>query len=299
MDHRSFIQSLSSGQRQALTRKSNSAALQRLALHWGAIVLTGWLIVERVVLWPLLLVLQGVLIIFLFTLLHETIHRTAFATRAANDRVAFVCGFLVILCPQWFRYFHFEHHRFTQHPHKDPELATPKPVTRWQYAKHLSGIPVWLGQLRVLLGNATGASRSAYIPGGGSIIVQREARLFISGYVLLMVISVWLSTTVLLYVWLLPVLLGQPFLRFYLLAEHANCAMVENMFVNTRTTFTSSLVRLITWNMPYHAEHHAYPAVPFHRLEQLHKLMRNYLQETEQGYLAFNKKYIQSLSSKR
>lgn len=31
-----------------------------------------------------------------------------------------------------------------------------------------------------------------------------------------------------------------------------------------RATLTLSLVRLFAWNMPYHAEHHTYPAVPFH-----------------------------------
>ena len=61
-------------------------------------------------------------------------------------------------------------------------------------------------------------------------------------------------------------LLGQPFLRAYLLAEHARCPHVANMLENTRTTFTTALVRLIAWNMPFHAEHHAYPAVPFHKL---------------------------------
>jgi fatty acid desaturase len=39
----------------------------------------------------------GVMLIFLFTPLHETIHRTAFKTRALNEAVAFVIGVLIIL----------------------------------------------------------------------------------------------------------------------------------------------------------------------------------------------------------
>ena len=29
------------------------------------------------------------------------------------------------------------------------------------------------------------------------------------------------------------------------------------------------------WNMPYHAEHHAYPEIPFYSLPKLHELMND------------------------
>jgi hypothetical protein len=63
------------------------------------------------------------------------------------------------------------------------------------------------------------------------------------------------------YYWLLPSLLGQPFLRFYLIAEHNGCKTGENMLNNTRTTVTYWWYRRLAWNMPYHAEHHAYPCM--------------------------------------
>lgn len=31
--------------------------------------------------------------------------------------------------------------------------------------------------------------------------------------------------------------------------------------------------RKLAWNMPYHAEHHAWPSVPFHFLPFVHKLL--------------------------
>lgn len=55
---------------------------------------------------------------------------------------------------------------------------------------------------------------------------------------------------------------------------------------NTRTTRTLALVRLFAWNMPYHAEHHAYPAVPFHALPRLHGHVRARLANLEPGYVA-------------
>ena len=82
---------------------------------------------------------------------------------------------------------------------------------------------------------------------------------------------VW--TDVVLWVWVVPALLGQPFLRLYLLAEHGDCPEVANMFENTRTTFTTRAVRWLAWNMPYHVEHHVWPTVPFHRLPEVHGLI--------------------------
>ena len=110
------------------------------------------------------------------------------------------------------------------------------------------------------------------------------------GYLLAGLTLVW--SPVLLWVWVVPVLLGQPFLRLYLLAEHGDCPRVANMFQNTRTTFTNRIVRFLAWNMPYHVEHHVWPAVPFHRLPEVHGLMREELQVTADGYAAFTKEYL-------
>jgi fatty acid desaturase len=110
------------------------------------------------------------------------------------------------------------------------------------------------------------------------------------GYTALATTFVW--TPILLWVWLVPVLLGQPFLRLYLLAEHGDCPQVANMFENTRTTLTTRAVRFLAWNMPFHVEHHVSPNVPFHHLPTLHGLMRDRLQVTSQGYAAFSRDYL-------
>jgi fatty acid desaturase len=64
------------------------------------------------------------------------------------------------------------------------------------------------------------------------------------------------------------------------------------MFENTRTTFTTALVRFLAWNMPYHVEHHVFPAVPFYQLPRLHQMMKADLRETADGYAAFTRAYL-------
>ena len=86
-----------------------------------------------------------------------------------------------------------------------------------------------------------------------------------------------IAPTALLWLWIVPLILGFPVLRLYLLAEHGRCPEVEDMFLNTRSTLTTRIVRFVAWNMPYHAEHHAMPSVPFHQLPILHDMTAAHL----------------------
>lgn len=295
IDHRAVIASLPQAERERLTRRTNLHGLARFALHLGAILALAALILAGVPGWWLLLLPQGILIVFLFTALHEATHETAFRSAWMNRTVAAIAGFLVLVPPVWFRYFHFAHHRHTHDPDNDPELMSPKPETMAQYLRYLSGIPLWIGMAKAIWQSARGQAFDAYIPPKGRARVVREARLTLAAYGLLAALSILLQTPALLWAWIVPALLGQPFLRAYLLAEHARCPHVANMLENTRTTFTNSIVRLIAWNMPFHAEHHAYPAVPFHLLPRFHEVVRAHLRTTSDGYVDFHRTYAGTL----
>ena len=186
--------------------------------------------------------------------------------------------------PRWFRWFHLAHHRFTQDPRRDPELAVPKPRSACAWLWHVSGLPYWLGQARVLLALAMGRVQGGFVPAARRAGVVGEARLFLLGYATLAVASVAVGSEVLLWYWLLPALLGQPLLRLYLLAEHTGCPEVPDMLANTRTTLTCAPVRWLAWNMPWHVEHHVAPAVPFHALSQVHALIADRIAVPGPGY---------------
>jgi fatty acid desaturase len=291
IDHRELIASLSAEQRRNLTETSDRAGLAHLFAHAGLIVLVGGMISMRVPFWPLLLPVQGILIAFLFSLEHESIHRTAFRSPMFNDWVARICGFLILLPAEWFRYFHFAHHRHTQDPECDPELAAPKPETISDYLRHVSGFKYWRAQIGTLLRNAAGRCDDNFVPPAGRAKVHKEARVMLALYALMALGSLAAGSAALLFVWIGPVLLGQPFLRLFLLAEHGHCPFVANMLENSRTTFTNALVRWLAWNMPFHSEHHAFPAVPFHKLPAFHAIAHEHLRVTENGYARFSVRY--------
>ena len=285
-DHKALIASLPPALKGQLTRTSTTSGLMHLAGHLGAIAATSALIFTP--LWPLALPLQGIFLIFLFTLEHEATHRTPFTAPALNTSVGRACGMVLILPFEWFRYFHLAHHRHTNLPGLDPELDGAKPSTRRQWLWHVSGLPYWAAQLRLMASLALGRTRAPYLPAQALPRMQREARVMLALYLIL---GVTLGP-VLLWLWLIPVLLGQPFLRLYLLAEHGDCPHVANMLENTRTTFTNRMLRFLAWNMPYHVEHHAYPAVPFHALPALHQHLRAHLHVTAPGYASFTRAYL-------
>jgi fatty acid desaturase len=289
-DHKDFISALPTARKTALAETSDLAGLRHLALHVGIIGLGAALIGFGVPGWPLWLPIHGVAVIFLFTLEHECTHRTPFGTVRLNDWIGRCCGLLILLPFEWFRYFHLAHHRFTNIPGKDPELDSAKPQTPAAFLRHVSGVPIWWGNARLLIRLARGREAADYLPQGALARMEREARVMLTIYALVSLSLLW--SPILFWIWLLPVLIGQPVLRIYLLAEHGDCPFVTNMFENTRTTLTNRIVRFFAWNMPYHVEHHVLPAVPFHRLPELHRLIRGELRETANGYAQFARDYL-------
>jgi fatty acid desaturase len=290
MDHKTFVATLNPSVKAALTARSDRAGLLHLAGHAGLILLLGTLIGLRIPFWPLLLPMQGIALIFLFTLEHEATHKTPFASVRINEWAGRVAGFLILLPFTWFRYFHLAHHRFTNDPDRDPELGTAKPATWGVWIWHVSGIPYWTSQASLMIRLIRGTGRASYLPESALPRMQGEAGVMVGLYCLAAVSLIW--TPLLLWVWIVPVMLGQPFLRLYLMAEHGDCPAVADMFLNTRTTFTTRVVRFLAWNMPYHTEHHVFPAVPFHRLPDLHARMKDRLGVTADGYAAFTRAYL-------
>ena len=130
-----------------------------------------------------------------------------------------------------------------------------------------------------------GRVRQPWVPAEKHRAVILEARLYLAAYALALAGSIALETWALVWLWIVPGLFGQFFLRHYLLAEHTGCALKSDMLEMTRTIHTNVVARFLAWNMPYHTEHHAYPSVPFHALPALHAQMQPRLVHETRGYV--------------
>jgi fatty acid desaturase len=163
----------------------------------------------------------------------------------------------------------------------------------------VSGIPYWRERMTTIWQHARGRVFQPFIGAVARDGIAREARILIGVYVVVGVAAVAAQSAWPIYYWVLPVLLGQPFLRMYLLAEHTGCPLVADMRVNSRTTLTNWAMRRLAWNMPFHTAHHVYPGVPFYALPEAHEYIRDSIQYEAPGYLAVQRELLSQLSRLR
>jgi len=186
---------------------------------------------------------MGFVASFNFMALHETIHRSAFKTRVFNDIGMQVAGFLTLRPAFHYFYYHWQHHKYTGDPERDselqPSLLDMDVSTVPGYVAYISGIPFWFDAISTTIKHALGMTEDKpYIntPKAKSQVVW-EARAYLVLYASLLIgglslapLGSWLLTF-----WVLPALIGQPFLRFYLFGEHRGCQETTNVLQNTRT----------------------------------------------------------------
>ena len=272
----------------ALMARSDGPALLRTACHLGTLGITGALLwTFRSTVWAVpLVVVHGYVLAFTFCAFHEAAHRTAFRARWLNVALGTLAGLLTLWPYRNYRVYHWEHHRFTQDPARDPELYFPKPASPLAWLYVLTGIPNVQRRLVDMIRLAIGRADRPWMAPPERRPLILEARVYLAVYVAVAVGSIVAGSASALVLWFVPLLAGQVFLRPYLLAEHTGCAYTRDCLENTRTTLTLALVRLFAWNMPYHAEHHAYPGVPFHALPRLHERVRGKIANVEPGYVA-------------
>lgn len=290
---------LSREELRALMQRRNGPALWRLAI-WAALLgTTGaliWAAYDSWLIWPAMFV-HGIVLVHHFSLQHECVHYTVFRTRRLNDIVGNICGLIIILPHQFFRYEHCDHHTHTQLPGDDPEMV-PMPQTWGQYALYLSAIPYWRTKITELLRHSAGhltAAERRFTPRSVEPIVIREARLMLGAYVALFAVMALTGWWAPLWFWLIPLALGEPVMRFIRMTEHVGRPTVAQMSDNTRTNIVSLPWRFLCWNMNYHAEHHYVASVPFHALPRLHEKLRGHVHVEPGGYIGAHRDIMAQL----
>ena len=284
-----------------LQQRSDRAGWLRLVGHVAAIGTTAWLYGFALARgpWPvtgLAAIAYGFTLVTMFAAMHECVHRTAFKSTYFNDGVGWFAGLLSFYNSTFYRHYHGWHHRFTQLPGKDPELDDGKPTDLPSYLVELSGVTWWIGKLRTHLRLAAGETAVyPYLNEGNRRAVVRSVRAQLGLYALALAVAAPLFVLF----WLLPVALAQPLLRAILLAEHTGCSEDGDPLTNTRTTHTVLPIRFLMWNMPFHAEHHRYPALPFFALASAHASMEPRLTHVARsGYLGVHTEFLRTLSKR-
>ena len=287
----------------ALQRREDWPSAIRLSLNLGAFVLLVLAIIASagapLKALPLSLALAWVWS-GLFAPFHECTHRTAFSSRRTNAIGAWLTGLPFGMAPAVYHTFHFEHHRHTQDPASDPELMNDPPAgwptgsTGW--LRMAAGTGLIQLKLAPLLGFSfqpesewdSFARWHSMIRDRASVI--RECRLLL---------FVWVTFILACLLWI-P---GGPWLLFaawfahvfqtlWIAAEHTGLPFEGNILALTRSVTSNAFVRWWLWNMNYHAEHHAWPGIPWHQLPAAHRCVVDNLESLVPSYFALHRNII-------
>ncbi|MEM7040126.1 MAG: fatty acid desaturase, partial [Bacteroidota bacterium] len=253
--------------------------------------------------WVPALVVFGMINMAMFAACHECLHNTAFKSRNLNQIALWLGGAAIIYTPTGFREFHFAHHRYTHDPERDPEISfggRPAPAVTSMlpaYFMFLTGFPLMMVKALFVILPSIGPGViwrfMSWCPKPKRAELRWQARaVFLLHAGIVTAGILWVPGLL----WLqLGQLLGHCFLTIYITAEHNGLPHEGDVLTRTRTIRTNALVRFLMWNMPYHAEHHAYPGVPFHALPRLNALMAEELRNQENGYPGFHGRVLSSL----
>ncbi len=283
------------------TKRTNREGLINFFGHMTALVLAGYLVHLSLGSWfvvPAMLIYSA-LMAFLFAPCHECSHGTPFRSRWLNETVYWVVCLIYMVPPTFFRYAHATHHTYTQIRGKDPDML-PQNMTVWKYLVYVSAVGFWKRGLLWFLKHPFGQMDPGYsIPDSEVPRARREAQIILVLYAAVAIASIYFQSWFPVIFWVVPRLVGEPFMRWLRIAEHGECAENADLRENTRTTDTSRLIRFFFWNMPYHSEHHLAPMVPFHALGELHKHVKDKLYPVGESYPKVHEEVLANVSKKQ
>jgi fatty acid desaturase len=243
-------------------------------------------------------VANGLVLLMFFASMHEAGHGTAFASPRFNTVVLWISALLMLQAPTFFREFHFEHHRRTGDPKGDPEISGapgilgPWPPNPLLYLAQASGQHLMLGKLMFTLSCAL-LPFNAFLGRTYPFLKRDLQRRVVLESIVVSVLLGASATAGLVWVpgfgaFLAAWPVAHLGLGLFVMPEHTGLPSSGTQFDRTRSTRSNALVRWAMWNMPWHVEHHAYAAVPFHALPALGRHLDARVLHRSRGYLAFH-----------
>lgn len=285
-----------------LSEQNDSNALVRFTIMFSLFIASIFFVVftwERAIIYIILSqIIFGTFFCSIFAFLHEAVHGTAFKTKALNKYCALLAGFAQIYPPSLFKELHFTHHRYTHIPGKDPEIslgAKPGPYILQNlgiYTAWITGFPVFSFKVMMLIAGLFGMPSFArkhlfpFVSKKNLFSIFIQCFVYCIGYAFLIYLA--FNGMAQLIALGLGLIIGHCFLALYQSMEHNGLPYEGDVLNKTRSIRSSKLLKLIMWNMPYHAEHHAYPSVPFHALPKLHQELKSELIHQDESPFDFH-----------
>ena len=230
---------------------------------------------------------------------HECGHGTAFKTQWKNDAVYQIACFMIMRNPAVWKWSHSRHHTDTIIVGRDPEIVAMRPPDLIKLVLNFVGIlDVWDAMhdmLRQALGLISDAEKD-FIPAQELPKVPYVARIWTAIYAATLALAIYMHSILPFMIIGLPRMYGCWHMLLCGLTQHVGLAEdVLDHRLNSRTAYMNPFSRFIYSNMNYHVEHHMFPMVPYHRLPELHEVMKSDCAKPYNGFAECYREIIPTL----
>ncbi len=256
-----------------------------LALLGDYIVIAACILVSEQVGWliyPLAVVIIGSRQRAFATLTHEAAHQTLARNRPLNDLLGtYFSGYLILMLLQAYRESHVKnHHGNFGHLEKDGDysymiaMGVYSQLPRWRYVLNVLVSPLLLFKLPSYVGYLARDRLLAWNSPQGRLEL---VRLMILWCVMLLCLFMTGYLSQFLLYWVVPFFTAYQIIGWYIeLSEHAPLMASELDVRMSRNRNSHWLERALTaiHGEAYHLAHHLWPRVPFWRMAELNKILR-------------------------
>jgi MocE subfamily Rieske [2Fe-2S] domain protein len=210
---------------------------------------------------------------------HETGHGTAFKTDWMNNSLYEIASFMLMRESTLWRWSHNRHHSDTIIIGRDREIAVPRPPDWKDLLMRFFNIGTYRMYFKQVVMHCLGrmsAEEKTYVPESEFQRVYLDARIHAAIYLFVIALSIYERSIIPLMFVGIAGFFGAWLGPIYYLTQHAGLA--ENVLdhrLNCRTVYLNPINRFLYWNMGYHVEHHMFPLVPYHALDDLHAVVKD------------------------
>ena len=210
---------------------------------------------------------------------HELSHGTPFKTRWINEALYHLNAFMTLHESFYWRWSHTRHHTDTLLVGRDPEIAVMAPPDIWKVILDFFDLKAGLIMLRSIVMAAFGRiddNGEHFVPESERSKVIWNSRLYVAIYALTIAACVYWQTALPALLIVTPRFYGGFIAQLFNVTQHAGLREdIRDHRQSTRTFVTNPVFQFLYFNMNYHIEHHMFPMVPWHRLPELHELVKD------------------------
>lgn len=235
--------------------------------------------------------------------LHESLHGTAFKTKALNRIMFFITAAMEFRATTLTRWRHMHHHAWTIIKETDLEIQAPRPVKLWKVLVEFFYLGSTVSLFAILFLHSLGiVSREAakVVPKSEYQKMFWSSRACLALQLVPIVVAIATNSWLPVLLFSLPRLYGGFLMWALIMAQHSGLAEdVLDHRLNTRTMRLNPVLSFLYLHMEFHTEHHMFPNIPFHALGKFRRDVEDQMPRAYNGLVETYREEIPVLWKQR